>query len=106
MCDKLNITLKEKQVEAILNLLSRHDVFVSLPTGYGKSIVYGVLPLAFDLLLGKQGSIVICVSPLTSLMMDQKQRFTSFAKGHYNVDFVGEEQLDNNVIKSVLSGRV
>ena len=39
--------LKDKQ-EAILAFLWRRDVFVSLPTGYGKSIIYGVLPLVFD----------------------------------------------------------
>ena len=40
--------LKEKQVEAILALVSGKDVLVSLPTGYGKSVIYGILPLLFN----------------------------------------------------------
>ena len=49
---KLSIDLKEKQLEAILEFLSRKDVFVSLPTGYGKSLIYEILPLVFDILKG------------------------------------------------------
>ena len=37
--------LKEKQKEALLVFKDEDDVFVSLPTGYGKSIIYGILPL-------------------------------------------------------------
>ena len=39
--------LKPKQTE------SRKDTFVALPTGYGKSIIFGVLPLLFDKMLGR-----------------------------------------------------
>ena len=42
--------LKEKQEEAVLAFLSNRDVFVSLPTGYGKSYIYGILPLPLKLL--------------------------------------------------------
>ena len=50
---KMSINLKEKQKEAILSFVRGRDTFVSLPTGYGKSIVYGILPMLYDLLLGK-----------------------------------------------------
>ena len=39
--------LKKKQVEAILALVFGKDVLVSFPTGYGKSVIYGILPLLF-----------------------------------------------------------
>ena len=45
--------LKTKQLEAISAFVTGNDVFVSLPTGYGKSIIYAVLPYAFDNLRGK-----------------------------------------------------
>ena len=64
--------LKPKQVEVIKAFASGSDVFVSLPTGYGKSFCYVLLPLVFDQLLGRSGSIVLCISPLTSLMMGQR----------------------------------
>ena len=52
--ETLGKTLKEKQREAVLEFISGKDVFVSLPTGYGKSLIYGILPLAFDNFRGKQ----------------------------------------------------
>ena len=42
--------LKEKQKEVILAFINGNDVFVSLPTGHGKSIIYGILPLVYDTL--------------------------------------------------------
>lgn len=44
--------LKDKQVEAMTSVLNGNDTFVSLPTGYGKSVIYAALPLAFDFLKG------------------------------------------------------
>ena len=48
VAEKLQIKLKEKQIDAIKAFLSGNDVFVSLPTGYGKSFIYALLPLVFD----------------------------------------------------------
>ena len=45
-------TLKDKQIEAMASFLEGRDTFVSLPTGYGKSIIYAALPLAFDYMKG------------------------------------------------------
>ena len=45
--------LKEKQIEAASQVLYAKDMFVAIPTGYGKSIVYALLPRAFDKLQGK-----------------------------------------------------
>ena len=50
---QLEICLKEKQSEAVSKFCSGHDVFVSLPTGFGKSIIYAILPLVFDRIRGK-----------------------------------------------------
>ena len=49
----------------------RKDVFVNLPTGFGKSLLYQALPLVFDLTSQEPGHIVVVVSPLISLMEDQ-----------------------------------
>ena len=50
---QVGLCLKEKQFEAILNFVSGRDVFVSLPTGYGKSIIYAILPRIFDKIRGR-----------------------------------------------------
>ena len=60
-------TLKEKQVEVINELLLGNDVIGLLPTGYGKSMCYLLPPL-----LTKKAIIII--SPLISLMDDQKDK--------------------------------
>ena len=52
-------SLKEKQIEVIVNLVKGNDVFAVLPTGYGKSLCYICLPKVYDCLLKTQGSIVI-----------------------------------------------
>ncbi len=64
--------MKEEQLEITTKFLSGRDVFAILPTGFGKSLCYACLPLAFQLLEGNQGKqIVIVVTPLTAIMKDQ-----------------------------------
>ena len=58
-------------MSAVLSFLKGSDVFVSLPTGSGKSLCFALLPFVFDELYGRNGSIAIVVSPLISLMKDQ-----------------------------------
>ena len=53
--------LKKEQSQAIRSFVSGRDVFVALPTGYGKSYCYTLLPLVFDRLRATtHKSIVIC----------------------------------------------
>ena len=69
--------LKEKQKNTFVE---GNDILVILPTGYGKSLCFTLLPLVFDYPQGEaKTSIVICISPLTSLMMEQlKEPFAGF----------------------------
>ena len=48
-------------------------MFVNLPTGYGKSLVFQCLPISADALLDKPrgSSPVVVISPLRSLVEDQ-----------------------------------
>ena len=70
-------TPKEEQVQVVEQFLLGRDVFVSLPTGGGKSLCYGCLPIVFDTLRQiKQQSIVLVISPLNALMEDQVGRFS------------------------------
>ena len=118
--EKLGVKeLKPKQHEAIVSYVTGNDTFVVLPTGYGKSLIYAILPVIFDKLrgnncyydvficivcnLGTQGSIVTIVSPLTALMLDQKKRFS--LKG-LSVEYIGEAQKDENALSAVMQGKV
>ena len=46
------LTFKEKQREAIKGFCLGKDVFVSLPTGYEKSLIFAAIPLIFDKMKG------------------------------------------------------
>ena len=103
-------SVKPQQREAILSFVSGKDVFVSLPTGYGKSLCFGCLPLIFKE-LRKEQCIVIVVSPLIALMKDQVKSFTSkgisaavvdadteseVLKGNYELVYISPESLISN----------
>ena len=71
---------KDLQQQAVRLLLQGSNVLMSVPTGYGKSAVFYVLPECARLLLlkanrhvhrGCQHPCVLVVSPLISLMADQ-----------------------------------
>ena len=52
---------------------------------------------------GRKGSIVLVITPLVALMIDQTKRFQG--RG-IRVDFVGEGQVDDEVVMAVISGQV
>ena len=85
--------LRSQQKDAIKAFVAAHDVFISLPTGFGKSIIYGCLPLLFDKLRCKlkPSSIVIVICPLIALMKDQVERFKSLG---IQAAYVGDQSLD------------
>ena len=66
-------SMKPKQLQVVLKFVEGSDVFAVLPTGFGKSLSYACLPLAFDSILNsKRGhSIVVVVTPLLAIMTDQ-----------------------------------
>ena len=66
--------LNAVQKEAIIQFMEKQrDVFINLPTGFGKSLIYQALPLVFDAMRG-EGHIAVVISPLVSLMKDQVQK--------------------------------
>lgn len=63
-------SLRENQEKIVCYFLSGREVFVSMPTGSGKSLCYCLLPLVFDAVHGR-AFIMIVVSLLVALMKDQ-----------------------------------
>ena len=43
-----SVELKSEQMEIISAIMDGKDVFAQLPTGYGKSLIYTLLPLLMD----------------------------------------------------------
>ena len=99
--------LRANQAQVVSHFLSGRDVFVSLPTGGGKSLCYCLLPKAFDILRGtssctKTQSIAIVVSPLVSLMIDQVRHITERnVSAVYVGDCKSEEDVCNGVYQLV-----
>ena len=96
--------LKSKQPDAIKAIYEGRDVFLWLPTGYGKSVCYQVLPFLFDFKLDKttncviKRSVVVVVSPLVSLMIDQVSSLQS--RGVSAAIFSGNAGVDQKLTAS------
>ena len=71
-CQKagLKFKLKKEQKQCILDIISEKDVFALLPTGFGKTTIYALLPFVYEK-LGVRDAIILIISPLISLMKDQ-----------------------------------
>jgi ATP-dependent DNA helicase RecQ len=62
--------LRPEQESAMVAVLSGHDAFVALPTGFGKSLIYQVPAMILE-------RPTIVVSPLIALMADQERALKS-----------------------------
>jgi superfamily II DNA helicase RecQ len=84
--------LYKEQEEALTQLFSKQDVFVNLPTSYGKSLIFQAAPiLAYVLFRRSTGtSIVVVISPLKALMEDQVR--------HLNKLGLHDDQLVQDII--------
>jgi len=65
--------LKPQQVEVISAILRQEDVFVFLPTGFGKTLCFWAPPIYLRE-MGHVASSAVIVSPLLSLVEQQQQR--------------------------------
>ena len=72
-----SLTLKSQQRKCVEYIYDGKDVFLWLPTGFGKSSCYEVLPFVFDMNLGRSDSAVIVMSLPVSLMLDQTRSLRS-----------------------------
>ena len=70
--------LYPEQINAIEAILNKKSVYASLPTGYGKSMIYYALPIVYDhAKVANTASKVVIISPLQSLMEDQVRYLNS-----------------------------
>ena len=99
--------LKQEQESALKEFVGGSDLFVSLPTGYGKSLCYGLLPTVFDTLRNrdKPESIAIVASPLISLMNDQTDAFNRLGVSSACVNQSDKEETSKESKLQVLRGQ-
>ena len=92
-----NLILKPRQKEALQSIVFKgQDCLIVLPTGYGKSLIYQMLPSLFDKisarnLSSKDKSIIIVVSPLNALIDDQINKLKSAGVNCTSLRVCGEE---------------
>ena len=81
--------------------MSGKDVFVSAPTGAGKSLTFELAPYTFDRLFGEAcNAIVFVIVPLISLMKDQVSNLNSCG---IRASYIGTAlQKNNEVRKKIL----
>ena len=54
--------LRELQLEVVTAFVTGHDVLAVLPTAYGKSLCYAILPGVFDVLYRCEEPTIVCVA--------------------------------------------
>ncbi|XP_028412545.1 uncharacterized protein LOC114535437 [Dendronephthya gigantea] len=104
-----NIFLKVKQIKILEALYQQRDVVAVLPTGYGKSVIFHVLPFLLE--YGKRETngttAVIVIAPLNSLIDDQ---ICSLRKRGINARDLRGDLCDGNrddaASRSVRSGNI
>ena len=77
----------DDQANAIRKFVAGRDVFVTLPTGCGKSLCYAALPIVFDFLRAQSESplIAVGVCPLqcTCTNISFSHRYIIYGSSHY-----------------------
>ena len=87
-------SLKCEQKACIMSIARKKDVFGILPTGFGKSLIFQLLPHVLKELWKVERSTVIVVTPLISIMTDQVSHLNNLGmKAIALGDFEDEKEL-------------
>lgn len=118
----LGYALKLEQERSLQKFVAGEDIFVSLPTGFGKSLCYILLPRIYDFM--RVLEIVNCISRVTLNSLDEgsscfiwahclsKKSTTSavragIKKGEFQIVFISPETLSlSTEWRSVLSSEI
>ncbi|XP_066916114.1 ATP-dependent DNA helicase RecQ-like [Clytia hemisphaerica] len=67
-----SFSIRPKQLEAIINIVKGYDTLAILPTSYGKSLIFRLIPSVSKQLKGHTNNAVVAVIvPLESIIKDQ-----------------------------------
>ena len=96
-------SLYKEQEEALVQFFSKRDVFVNLPTPYGKSLIFQAAPVMADIILRRSTgtSIVVVISPLKALMEDQVRHLNKLSLSAVCVS----DQHDDRLVQDIINGQ-
>lgn len=69
----------------------KKDVFINLPTGFGKSLIYQALKIVFNITRNSTGHVVV-ISPLVNLMKDQVENLKKLGISAISLSNVKDEE--------------
>ncbi|XP_053389340.1 uncharacterized protein LOC128552334 [Mercenaria mercenaria] len=101
-----SIDPKPKQIEAFEYFLAGKDVIVNLPVGYGKSLVYHVLPkLVQRATPDLEKLVILTISPLNIIQTEQIDVLKRHNISACSLPYLdNEESLDSDLNHSIVSG--
>ena len=97
ICSELKVSSLRKYQQdffhEIYNSTGARDVFISQPTGSGKSLLFQAFPTLVNSVKNIEDSIVIVISPLVALMKDQceslrRKGLPAYCLSHEKVSFM------------------
>ena len=109
-----NLILKPRQKGALQSIVFKgQDCLIVLPTGYGKTLIYQMLPSLFHKisarnLLSKDKSIVIVVSPSNALIDDQINKLKSAGVNCTSLRVCGDEvdgAFEEKILEDLQAGK-
>ena len=99
--------LTESQFQALSSFICGEEVFVNLPTGYGKSLIFQMAPSVHmwihehvSKIHWKESPIVFIISPMLSLMQDQVNKLSILG---LKATYVSPDQ-DPSVLQKIEQG--
>ena len=93
VCETFKIVnLNAHEQEAIAYFVDKKkDVFINLPTGFSKSLIYQALLIVFNITRNSTDPIVV-ISPLVNLMKDQVENLKKLGISAISLSSVKDEE--------------
>ena len=96
-------SLCKEQVEALAQFFSKRDVFINLPTSYGKLLKFQAAPVMADTLFPRSTgtSIVVVISSLKALIEDQVRNLNKLSLSAVCIS----DQHDDRLVQDIINGQ-
>ena len=91
--------VKEEQKRCLRSVADKKDVFGILPTGFGKSLIFQLLPRLSRELWKLKRTTVLVVTPLVAIMKDQVEEMNRLGLKAFGIG-LGDERSEGDLLSS------